>query len=403
MPTTPLARKRFTNLGGLVVCALAAFAAQADGGNAAATPPRQSFDLRVPTAPMLARVESVTRLVYELRLVNFADAPLHVARIESVDADGGATIDDLRGAALARAFGAAPGIACDATACTVAPRVQATAYFWSALRAGARAPRALRHRVAFANGADSAASLVEGGDARVATGPPPKLGPPLAGGPWVAVYAPDMARGHRRVAYAVDGRARIPGRFAIDWMKVDTQGRLAHGDASRVANWYGYGAEVLAVADATVAATRDDVAESATTEGAASPPIGDASGNYVALDLGDGRFAFYEHLKPGSVRVNIGDRVRRGQVIAQLGFTGHSTGPHLHFHVADANATLAAEGLPYALDGFELLGGYASIDAFGRGEPWLPLAAGLAAGRADELPAANAVVEFAPAPAARAD
>jgi murein DD-endopeptidase len=399
MPTISFARKRFTNLGGVVVCVVAAFVG---GGFATTSSLRQSFDLQMAAPPMLARVEGVTRLVYELRLVNFADAPLHVTRIESLDADSGATIDDLRGAALARAFGAAPGIACDETACTVAPRVQATAYFWSALRADARAPRALRHRVAFADGTGTAASPVEGGDGRVATTPPPKLGPPLAGGPWVAVYAPDMARGHRRFVYAVDGRARIPGRFAIDWMKVDAQGRLARGDASRVSNWYGYGADVLAVADATVAATRDDVAESATTEGAAaSPPIGDASGNYVALDLGDGRFAFYEHLKPGSVRVNAGDRVRRGQAIAQLGFTGQSTGPHLHFHVADANATLAAEGLPYALDGFELLGGYASIDAFGRGEPWRPLAAASAAGRTDELPAANAVVEFAPA--ARAD
>src|SRR3546814_7386768 len=69
------------------------------------------------------------------------------------------------------------------------------------------------------------------------------------------------------------------------------------------------------------------------------------SGNACALDLGDGRHAFYEHLKPGSIRVVPGQRVRRGEVIAELGFTGDSTGPHLHFHVADAPSPLGAEGL----------------------------------------------------------
>jgi murein DD-endopeptidase MepM/ murein hydrolase activator NlpD len=48
----------------------------------------------------------------------------------------------------------------------------------------------------------------------------------------------------------------------------------------------------------------------------------------VILALGKGRFAFYAHLKPGSLRVKRGDRVREGEVLALLGNSGSSTGPH---------------------------------------------------------------------------
>src|SRR3546814_19119720 len=86
--------------------------------------------------------------------------------------------------------------------------------------------------------------------------------------------------------------------------------------------------------------------ESATISAHPENALGDATGNYVALDLGDGRHAFYEHLKPGSIRVVPGQRVRRGEVIDELGFTGDSTGPPLHFHVAAPPSQLGAAGLP---------------------------------------------------------
>ncbi len=170
--------------------------------------------------------------------------------------------------------------------------------------------------------------------------------------------------------YAVNGAAHIPGRFAIDWIKVDHQGRYVHGEEDKATHWLSYGAEVLAVADGVIASARDDILEnpSVTANASNKVPLEQASGNYVSLDLGDGRHVFYEHLKPRSVRVKPGEHVRRGQVIGQLGYTGESTGPHLHLHVADANLPLSAEGIPYAFQRFKLLGVYASIEAFGKGQ-----------------------------------
>ncbi|MBD0283483.1 MAG: peptidoglycan DD-metalloendopeptidase family protein [Thermoleophilaceae bacterium] len=58
-----------------------------------------------------------------------------------------------------------------------------------------------------------------------------------------------------------------------------------------------------------------------------------ADGNHVILRIGPRRYVGYVHLRPGSVRVGRGQRVRRGQVIGQLGNTGSSSGPHLHVQV----------------------------------------------------------------------
>ena len=139
---------------------------------------------------------------------------------------------------------------------------------------------------------------------------------------------------------------------------------------------------------------RDNIAESDTVSHQ-KHSLEDAAGNYVALDLGSGRIAFYEHLKPGSVRVKSGERVRRGQVIASLGFTGDSTGPHLHFHVADGVSPLASEGLPYVFESFRVMGAYSSLENFGR-QAWQPLPGNFQSERKRELPAPNTVIIFGP-------
>lgn len=349
---------------------------------------RTSFDLEVPTRPAIVPVDGTRELRYELRLANFSAEPLAPVRLEILEADGERLLASFDGDALRQRL-AIPGAAAARAGQAIAAGALGVAYIEFALPDGA-APKAIAHRVRYRAG--DGLHLVAGGRAAIDGRPPPVLGPPLRGGPWVAVHSPAWPRGHRRMAYAVAGRARIPGRYAIDWIKVDARGRTTQGDPDRVADAYGHRADVLAVADATVAATRDDMPESAAISAHPRNALADATGNYVALDLGDGRYAFYEHLAPGSLRVARGDRVRRGDVIAALGFTGDSTGPHLHFHVADGPSPLGAEGVPFVIDRFRLLGRYSDIAALG-GAPWTPPAGG-AMQRTEEWPASGVVVDF---------
>jgi peptidase M23-like protein len=191
------------------------------------------------------------------------------------------------------------------------------------------------------------------------SGTPPVLGAPLAGDDWVAINGCCGADGiHRNTVLPVNGRLADSQRFAIDYMRLDDQGRLVSGDPAAVESYDAYGAEVLAVGDATVVATLDSLDDQ--VPGSLPDPstitLETVDGNHVVIDLGDGRYGFYAHLQKGSVTVAPGDRVRRGEVLGLLGNSGNTSAPHLHFHLMDGPSVLGSSGLPYTYDAFSLVG-----------------------------------------------
>ena len=58
-----------------------------------------------------------------------------------------------------------------------------------------------------------------------------------------------------------------------------------------------------------------------------------ATGCYVRIKHSNGLYTLYYHLKSGSVCVNVGDKVKKGQKLGIIGTTGKSTGIHLHFQI----------------------------------------------------------------------
>lgn len=79
-------------------------------------------------------------------------------------------------------------------------------------------------------------------------------------------------------------------------------------------------------------------------------------GNHVVLDLGDGVFAVFAHLRRGSVQVRSGDRVQAGDQLGECGNSGNTSEPHLHFHLMDRRRPVIAAGLPFGFDRFEVDG-----------------------------------------------
>jgi hypothetical protein len=346
-----------------------------------------SVDLRVLTSPVTVVQGGRRQLVYELQVTNFQPVDVELVDVRVVAA-GRSPIAAYRAQDLASRI-VRPGLPhSHATPRLLGPGLAAVVNFWIPLPDGA-SPASVSHVIEVRVARQPPQTVtIEGGAAEVSTQLAVTLGPPLEGGPWVAIYDPLLKGGHRTAIYAVDGRARIPGRFAIDWVRLPPDGVMPPAPAGRPDDRNGFGANVLAVADATVAATVDDTVDQT------PPPIPPerASGNYVSLDLGAGRFAFYEHLKQGSVVVRAGDRVKRGQVIAQLGSSGSSsTGPHLHFHVADANSLLGAEGAPFVFERFEHAGAFTSIDALHQGARYVEAPRSL---EQDARPSPNAVIRF---------
>jgi len=263
-------------------------------------------------------------------------------------------------------------------------------------------PAALHHRLFFKSrsAAENSPEVVEG--ARVTVNPkaPLVLSPPLRGEGWVAVGGPSNDNYHRRAIVVIGGKARIPQRFAIDWTRIDADGKPYHRAGatnanwlSNNANWLPYGAEVLAVANAVVADVKDGIPENEANSGkkAVTITLDTVAGNYVILDLGKNNFALYAHLQQKSILVRVGEKVRRGQVLALLGNSGNSEGPHLHFHVMNGNSPLGAEGVPYVFEAFELQGILPSLSEPGN---WKPPSPAKADKRRREIPVENAVVRF---------
>jgi murein DD-endopeptidase MepM/ murein hydrolase activator NlpD len=54
------------------------------------------------------------------------------------------------------------------------------------------------------------------------------------------------------------------------------------------------------------------------------------------IDIGGGRYVLYAHLKRGSARVGVGDRVVSGQDVALVGDSGNSDEPHLLVQVQNS-------------------------------------------------------------------
>jgi len=187
----------------------------------------------------------------------------------------------------------------------------------------------------------------------------PTIAPPLAGDGWVAVNGCcDDVGVHRPGSLACNGGVYFAQRFAIDWMKLNQAGQLAEGDGTDVHQYPAYGADVLAVADGTVVDTLNslDDQEPGTLPDPKTINMQNVDGNHIVIDLGDGVYAFYAHLQKGSVQVSPGDRVKRGQVLAKLGNTGNTSGPHLHFHLMEGASVLCSNGIPYTIDSFAMTG-----------------------------------------------
>jgi hypothetical protein len=378
---------------------LASFATSAQGAEVSQHRPPlvQSVDLQIPSAPLPFKTAGKRQLAYELHVTNTRSYDVVLNRIEVLDAIRGNRVAEFSGSQLAARLSRVGAQVEGAERQTVVAGGRTIVFLWLTLEDGVATPSRLQHTIELDLLRPTGRVPTIVSDACVVRNEQPVvLGAPLRGGPWVALYDPTMIGGHRTSLYTLDGHARIPARFAIDWVKLAEDATRARGDTSTLANWHGYGAEVLAVADGTVVEALDDIAESPTLSASEGPlALENVSGNYVALDLGGGRYAFYEHLKPGSITVRRGARVRSGQVIGLLGNSGgSSSGPHLHFHVADSGNELAAEGLPYVFRNFDVVGAYDRIDTFETGQRWNPPPSSAAGKRSMELPGANTVVIF---------
>ncbi|HKN88620.1 MAG TPA: M23 family metallopeptidase [Nitrospiraceae bacterium] len=313
-------------------------------------------------SPVLG-TDGLYHVVYELELTNTKVAPATLRRIDVLDAGAPthllASYMDQEIIARLRTLQPKP-----AQLAAIEPNSSRLLYIELAFRALDEIPRAITHHLyvlGVANPGTSTPTPLDYTVGRISLNhtPLPLLGPPLAGDGWVAVNGccnSDII--HRGSFQSVNGSLYDAQRFAIDYMRLNAQGELVHGDPSDVHSYVDYGTDVLAVADGTVVATLNNLKDQkpGTLPDPTSITIETVDGNHVVVDIGHGLYAFYAHLQKDSVTVHAGQHVKKGMVLGKLGNSGNTSAPHLHFHLMNGASVLGSDGLPYLINDFTLAG-----------------------------------------------
>jgi murein DD-endopeptidase MepM/ murein hydrolase activator NlpD len=312
------------------------------------------IDVGVPLAPTAFQADGKTHLAYELHITNFSGQNVALASIE-VLSDSGSTLSRVEVSNLVtNVYSPGNRQASGMDKANIGAGQMAVIYMWVTLESPSKVPSALEHKIAVKFGKYPDAITVQ--CARIAVDRDiPVISPPLRGDSWQAGNGPSSGSGHRRSVIPIDGHAQIAQRFAIDWVRLNPDGKTFVGDEKNNKNYRAYGSDALAVADGIVTEVKDGIPQNIPGENSRAVPITleTVGGNHIILDIGHGRYATYAHLQPGSLKVKLGDHVKRGQVLGLVGNSGNSIEPHLHFQLTNGNSPLGSEGIPYEPESFD--------------------------------------------------
>lgn len=289
-------------------------------------------------------------LVYEVQLNNVTASSLEVQTVDIID-ESGKVVHKLDRDSIAKrlSIGARRG----AESAELLFGQFGVLFLHVALGKDDALPRTLRHRIILRFLPANIEHALTIAETPVNDAPTVVLGPPLVGKGFIAGDGCCDSIRHVRALLPLDGRFTLAQRFAIDWEQADAQNRLVNGDTKTLGNYTIFGKDVLAVADGTVVAARNDLPEQVPGALPRNLPLDQADGNFVVLDIG-GAYVLYAHMQPGSVTVAAGAGVKRGDRLGKVGNTGNSQAPHLHLHVMDGPSPLLANGIPYVIDAFTL-------------------------------------------------
>ena len=231
--------------------------------------------------------------------------------------------------------------------------------------AGRTVPKTLHHRISYKIPDDApvhqliTSTTIDRPDLQVDRRPI-EIAPPLRGDGWLNANGccdPDLA--HRSTMLIKNGTYVSPETFAIDYLQI-VDGRIYSGDGTHNSDWYNFGAGIYSVSEGKVvwaANRRPDVPPFITLPD--NPSVNNPAqfcGNGVVIKMRKHVFAHYCHMQPGSVRVEVGQRVRTGQKLGLLGNSGNTSGAHLHFGLTDGPQTIGSNSLPFEIDHFRLQG-----------------------------------------------
>ncbi|MCF8461452.1 MAG: urea transporter [Flavobacteriales bacterium] len=152
--------------------------------------------------------------------------------------------------------------------------------------------------------------------------------------------------GEWTISQGHDGEVTHKGDWkeAFDFVIQDEENHTYKSTGSRLEDFYGFGRPLTAPQMGWVVSVENDVDDN---------QIGEVNlhqnwGNTVVVKHGEGIYTKLSHLKKGSVKVAVGDYIKKGQVLASLGNSGRSPEPHIHFQM-QATPYIGSKTLNYPL------------------------------------------------------
>jgi murein DD-endopeptidase MepM/ murein hydrolase activator NlpD len=155
-------------------------------------------------------------------------------------------------------------------------------------------------------------------------------------GAWTVLTGGTMPEG-------TSSRNLLQQQYAYEFSGTNTAGRRYRNDGKTNEDYIVYGREVLAPANGTVVEVIDGVREN--SPGIRNPYA--LIGNAIVIQHAGKEYSVLAFLKPGSIRVKVGDRITRGQVLAQCGNSGNALEPLLHYHLQDSPYLQTAKGIKF--------------------------------------------------------
>lgn len=166
---------------------------------------------------------------------------------------------------------------------------------------------------------------------------------------WVKIRLP--FHGVWTVNQGHNGEYTHKGEWAHAWdfVILDNEGKQFKNDGLVVSDYYCFGKSVIAPAEGEVVEVEDGIDDN---------PIGEINinknwGNTVILKHAVGLYSKVSHLKNGSIAVKVGDKVKFGTKLGEVGNSGRSVYPHLHFQL-QANEFIGSKTLKYPISSYTI-------------------------------------------------
>lgn len=142
--------------------------------------------------------------------------------------------------------------------------------------------------------------------------------------------------GDAHIGYAYPTAYKDHG--GVDWNCGSLRYGGHNGNDFGIGSWSGMdaGRDIVAAAEGTVVYAHDGEYDRCSTGDCYG---GSGFGNYVKVQHADGKVAYYAHMRQWTVAVSAGQWVSCGTFLGQVGSSGYSTGPHIHFEVRNSGNT----------------------------------------------------------------